>query len=198
MTAACSLMVTIEPESLELARGLKRRDPDLLDRLIEQYQFRLFRYLWHLTGDRQTAEDLFQETWVRVLERGHQYDGRNRFEAWLFSIARHLVIDRARLKKSSSLDALTDPNEPGGGVQFEDGSLPSPFEELSGKEEASRLSAAMQRIPATYREVLVLRFQEDLKLEEIGAVANIPLSTVKSRLYRGLSELRNLLEGDRP
>jgi len=63
------------PDSRAVARGLRRRDPDLLDRLIEQYQYRLFRYLFYLTGSQETAEDLFQETWIRVLERGHQYDG---------------------------------------------------------------------------------------------------------------------------
>ena len=70
-----------------MARGLRRRDPDLLDALIEQYQHRLLRYLMHLTGNRATAEDLFQETWLRVLEKGHLYDGRNRFVTWLMSIA---------------------------------------------------------------------------------------------------------------
>jgi hypothetical protein len=63
-------------ESTEIARGLRRRDPDLLDRLIEQYQHRLLRYLMYLTGRRELAEDLFQETWIRVLERGHQYNDR--------------------------------------------------------------------------------------------------------------------------
>ena len=80
-------------DAKSIARGLKRRDPELLDLLIEQYQFRLFRYLLHLTGSRERAEDFFQETWVRVLERGSQYDGRWKFEAWLFTIARNLVLD---------------------------------------------------------------------------------------------------------
>jgi RNA polymerase sigma-70 factor (ECF subfamily) len=53
-----------------LAQGLKRRDPDLLDQLIEQYQYRLFRYLLYLTSSRERAEDFFQETWIRVPERG--------------------------------------------------------------------------------------------------------------------------------
>ncbi|MGC2333987.1 MAG: hypothetical protein WA581_21225 [Candidatus Acidiferrales bacterium] len=63
----------IEDNTQVLARGLNRRDPDLLDRLIKQYQYRLFRYLVYLTGD--------QETWMRVLERAHQYNGKWRFEA---------------------------------------------------------------------------------------------------------------------
>jgi len=68
-------------DTKSIARGLKQRNPQLLDVLIEQYQFRLFRYLLHLTGSRERAEDFFQETWVRVLERGHQYDGKWKFEA---------------------------------------------------------------------------------------------------------------------
>jgi len=60
----------MESETSAIARGLRRRDPDLLDRLIEQYQHRLLRYLVYLSGNRDLAEDLFQETWIRVLERG--------------------------------------------------------------------------------------------------------------------------------
>src|SRR5215470_16193471 len=101
----------IEDEAKELARGLKQRDPDVLDRLIEQYQYRLFRYLVHLTGSRERAEDFFQETWVRVLERGHQYQGKWKFETWLFAIARNLVIDWQRRKKPASLDSLAGPEE---------------------------------------------------------------------------------------
>ena len=76
----------METEEAQIARGLRRRDPDLLDALIEQYQHRLLRYLLHLTGNRAVAEDLFQEVWLRVLEKGHLYDGRNRFVTWLMSI----------------------------------------------------------------------------------------------------------------
>src|SRR6266852_6021855 len=98
-------------EKKALAQGLRRRDSELLDRLIEQYQYRLFRYLVYVTGSRERAEDFFQETWIRVLERGHQYDGKSKFEAWLFAIARHLVIDWQRSKKAQSLDTLTDPEQ---------------------------------------------------------------------------------------
>src|SRR3989475_550020 len=89
-------------ESKSIARGLRRRDPDLLDRLIEQYHFRLFRYLLYVTGNKERAEDFFQETWIRVLERGHQYDGKSKFEAWLFAIARHLVIDLAAVEEGAT------------------------------------------------------------------------------------------------
>ncbi len=184
----------MERETETLARGLRRRDPDLLDRLIEQYHYRLFRYLLYLTGNRETAEDFFQETWVRVLDHGHQYNGKFKFETWLFTIARNLVIDFRRRKTPRSLDALLEPGE---GQQMHrpaaaDG--PSPADLAAAHEESERVVAAMTGLPAAYREVLLLRFQEDLSLQEIAAVVAAPLSTVKSRLYRGLGELREMLE----
>src|ERR1700680_5193978 len=96
----------MESEASAIARGLRRRDPDLLDRLIEQYQHRLLRYLVHLTSNRELAEDMFQETWIRVLERGHQYDPKYEFSTWLFSIARHLTLDYLRKKRPAMFDGL--------------------------------------------------------------------------------------------
>src|ERR1039458_5814471 len=95
-------------ESLAIAEGLKRRKTGLLDELIVRYQHRLLRYLMFLTGNRDTAEDLFQEVWMRVLVRGAQFDGRARFETWLFTIARNLVIDYRRKRTMNSLDELID------------------------------------------------------------------------------------------
>jgi RNA polymerase sigma-70 factor (ECF subfamily) len=158
-----------------LAQGLKRRDPDLLDQL-------------------ERAEDFFQETWIRVLERGHQYDGKYKFEAWLFRIARNLVIDWQRQKKMQSLDALTDPEE-GAPMEFAAQNQPSPLHLVLTAEEKIGVHASLDRIPTVYREVLVLRFQEELGLEEIAGVLAAPLSTVKSRLYRGLEALRGAMQG---
>lgn len=167
-----------------LAAGLRRRDPELLDVLIEQYEYRLFRYLLYLTADRETAEDLFQETWIRVLDRGAQYNANASFETWLFAIARHLVIDFQRRKKSDSFDSLADPPVD---------AQPTPLEEVARREREDQMQESLERLPAAYREVLLLRFQEDLALSEIAAVLDAPLSTVKSRLYRGLEALRREL-----
>jgi RNA polymerase sigma-70 factor, ECF subfamily len=185
----------MDDEGKELVRGLKRRDPDVLDRLIELYQYRLFRYLVHLTGNRERAEDFFQETWVRVLERGHQYEGKWKFETWLFAIARNLVIDWQRRKKPASLDELMEPSREDS-VPFEPTTAPeqSPLAQVMQRQDESAVQASMKKLPVIYREVLLLRFQEEMQLEEIAAVTSIPLSTVKSRLYRGLEGLRGALQ----
>src|SRR5215468_7988217 len=108
MNIAAQLVNFNSRENAEIARGLRRRDPDMLDRLIELYQHRLLRYLLYLTGNRELAQDLFQETWMRVLERGSQYNGQSKFDTWLFAIARHLVIDWSRKKTTTSLEALQE------------------------------------------------------------------------------------------
>jgi RNA polymerase sigma-70 factor (ECF subfamily) len=191
-TAHC-FMNAMESEPSAIARGLRRHDPDLLDRLIEQYQHRLLRYLVYLTGNRELAEDLFQETWIRVLERGHQYDGRHEFSTWLYAVARNLTIDYLRRKSPLSLDGLME-DEEHAPLEPAD-TRPLAWEVVQQREQAERISAVLVSIPAECRETLVLRFQEGLPLEEIARVTGAPLGTVKSRLYRGLNMLMTRLKG---
>jgi RNA polymerase sigma-70 factor (ECF subfamily) len=187
------LMNAMESEASAIARGLRRRDPELLDRLIEQYQHRLLRYLVHLSGNRELAEDLFQETWIRVLERGHQYDGRHEFSTWLYAVARNLTLDYLRKKSTLSLNGLMEeeeraPLEPAD-------TRPTAWEVVQQHEQADRINAALDGIPVEYRETVVLRFQDGLALEEIAMVTGVKLGTVKSRLYRGLNLLMGQLGG---
>src|SRR6185312_13216116 len=88
-----TLNTTAETETAKIARGLRERDMQLVADLVERCHHRLVRYLLYLTGRREHSEDLAQETWVRVLQRGSQYNGRQRFDPWLFAIARNLAID---------------------------------------------------------------------------------------------------------
>ena len=183
----------MESEASAIARGLRRRDSDLLDRLIEQYQHRLLRYLVYLSGNRELAEDLFQETWIRVLERGHQYDGKHEFSTWLYTVARNLTIDYLRKKSPLSLDALME-DEDHAPLEPAD-TRPMAWELVQQHEQSGRINAALISVPAEYRETVVLRFQEGLALDEIAIVTGAPLGTVKSRLYRGLNMLMSRLKG---
>jgi RNA polymerase sigma-70 factor (ECF subfamily) len=182
----------VRQESLEVSQGLKRQDAGLLDTLIVRYQHRLLRYLLFLTSNREMAEDLFQEVWMRVLVRGSQFNGKARFDTWLFSIARNLVIDQRRKRTMSSLDELfegrSDDDRP---MSFEVADTdPTPFDSFSNLQDRERISAALLEVDTLHREVLVLRFHEELSLEEIAKVTRAPLSTVKSRLYRGLAAIK--------
>lgn len=176
-------------ENALVAEGLKRQDPAMLDELIVRYQHRLLRYLLYLTSNREAAEDLFQETWMRVLVRGAQFNGHSRFDTWLFTIARNLVIDQKRKRTMVHLEDLCDPEEDERQLDVASHD-PTPFECCSNQEDREHIATAMLQLDALHREVLVLRFHEELSLDEIAKVTNAPLSTVKSRLYRGLAALK--------
>ncbi len=182
-----------ERENLAIAHGLKRQDPELLDKLIEQYQHRLLRYLLFLTGKREVAEDLFQETWMRVLLRGAQYNGKARFDTWLFTIARNLVIDLSRKRTMASLDEMSEGGEDERPFEIAiDG--PSPLDQFRTREDSAEVAEVLLKLEPNYREVLVLRFHEEMSLDEIAKMTSAPLSTVKSRLYRGLAALKPEME----
>ena len=181
-----------ERENVAIARGLKDQDPELIDRLIELYQHRLLRYLLFLTGRREVAEDLFQETWIRVLLRGAQYNGKARFDTWLFTIARNLVIDLSRKRTMASLDEMSEGEDERPFEIAIDG--PSPLEHFRSREDSAEVAEVLLKLDANYREVLVLRFHEEMSLDEIAKMTKAPLSTVKSRLYRGLAALKPEME----
>jgi RNA polymerase sigma-70 factor, ECF subfamily len=181
-----------ETEPAKIARGLRERDVQLLADLVERCQHRLVRYLLYLTGRRDYAEDLAQETWIRVLQRGSQYNARQRFDPWLFAIARNLAIDYLRKKRKAVQTAsLPDDRDE---ILLLPTSGPSPFEAAARSEDAIRLAGQLQILSPLYREVLLLRFQEDLSLPEIAQVLGAPLTTVTSRIYRGLAALRSAFE----
>ena len=133
---------------------------------------------------------------MRVLVRGGQFNGQARFDTWLFTIARNLTIDQRRKRTMASLDEFlegkSDDDRP---MSFEvaDGE-PTPFDRFSNLEDRERIAGALLEMDTLYREVLVLRFHEELSLDEIARVTRAPLSTVKSRLYRGMASMKPYLE----
>lgn len=187
--ATLQLAEQVRRQNVRVAEGLKRHDAQLLDELIVAYQHRLLRYLLYLTGHREIAEDLFQETWMRVLVRGSQFNGNSRFDTWLFTIARNLVIDLRRRKSMASLEELCDGGDDDRPMEFASQDK-TPFEHLATLESGQLVAEALLILDPLHREVLVLRFQEEMSLEEIARMTRAPLSTVKSRLYRGLAALK--------
>ena len=187
-------LTATESDTERIARGLRRRDVALLHTLVQQYQYRLVRYFIFFLGSRDPVDDLVQETWLRVLERGHSYDGLSRFEPWLFAIARNLAIDHTRKRRVISLDSSdADESEPASlsPVSCE----ASPFEQAARTEDAQHLAQSLLLLQPAYREALVLRFQEELSLQEISRVVGASVSTVSSRIYRGLAALRQQMDG---
>jgi RNA polymerase sigma-70 factor (ECF subfamily) len=167
------------PDVTEAAR-LRTGDPSALAAVVARYEHRLYRYFVRLVRDQATADDLFQHTWLQVVRQIHRYDPARSFDTWLFAIAHNAAIDLLRRRPGEELD-----DYPAAG--------PDALDLLIACERAANMAVAVERLPAHYREALTLRFEDGMKLEEIAAVTGMPLSTVKSRMRRGLETLRRML-----
>lgn len=174
---------------------LRRGDLDALSTLVSRYQNRLYRFLLRLVRDRAEAEDLFQQTWVHVAEKIRRFDPSRNFDAWLFTVARNLAIDHLRRIRPASLDQpVSEDESQGTAVDRLVSKNPAPLDLVLENERARRLGTALEELPLVYREVMTLRFEEEMKIEEIAQVLDVPLSTVKSRLRRSLEQMRHSLE----
>ena len=199
MVRADVMMTHVSPGSHATQHGtdtalarMRKGDLDALAVVMDEYETRLLRFLVRLVKDQPVAEDLFQLTWLRVMEKIKSYDPARDFAPWLFTIARHLALDHLRRYQPASLDEPLP-----SGDRREDlipYHAPGAMEALLAEERAILLAQAMDKLPLVFREVLTLRFEEEMKLEEIAALLKVPLSTVKSRLRRGLDSLRTMLQ----
>ena len=178
----------------EAVARLKRGDPDALALILSRYQHRLYRFLLRIVRDPATAEDLFQQTFLRIIERINRYDARNSFETWMFSVGHNLAIDHLRRRRVISLD---DADEFGASpVHHISPGGRDALQQLIESERGAILASAISQLPVIQRTVISLRFEEDMKLAEIAEVIGVPLATVKSRLVRGLERLRATVEMD--
>jgi RNA polymerase sigma factor (sigma-70 family) len=161
-------------------------DRAALEALVYRYHAQLLGFFFRmLAGDRATAEDLTQETFIRLL-RQTTYSRDRAFRPWLFAVAANLARDHLRqasrrpFRDDQPFETLEDP-KPGPEALAIAGAL------------VDDIARAVARMPEEYRMTLILRYGSDLSLEEIAAVLDIPLGTVKSRLSVGLRRLRDAL-----
>jgi RNA polymerase sigma-70 factor, ECF subfamily len=172
----------VDPDRDDAGR-LRRGDTAGLAGLMGRYQDRLFRYLRRFLGDEAVAEDAFQQTWLHVAEGISRYDRSRPFAPWLFTVARNLALDHLRRRWPESLDEQPEPEAP---VTPD----ADPFARAVARQQGARLAEAVVGLAPLDREVLSLRFEEDLALPDLAARLGVPLPTAKARLYRALTRLR--------
>jgi RNA polymerase sigma-70 factor, ECF subfamily len=176
-------------EAADDVLAVQRGDRDAFASLLSRYQNRLYRYLLRWVHEPATAEDLFQQTWMRVIANIHRFDSRRSFDAWLFAVARNIAIDYVRRRRPESLD------EPAGDEQplseHLSSKTPGALEQILKSERIELVQKVLEAQPPVFREILSLRFEEEMKLEEIAEVLAIPLGSVKSRLSRAFERLRS-------
>jgi len=168
----------------ELARGIQRGDAEALSTLVERHQHALIGFLFRMGSDRRLAEDLVQEAFLRVLRSIHAYQYPRPFKPWLYAIASNLARDYFKSADTRYTEVMP-----------EDVEIPYyPEDAVMEADEVEHVTVALSRLPTHQREAVVLRYYNDLSLNEIAQALQIPVGTVKSRLSLGLNRLKVMLE----
>ena len=153
----------------------QRGDPAAFAELVEAYKKPIYNLAYRMLNDREEANDLTQDTFLRVYQNLERYRPEHKISTWMYAIASRLCIDRLRKIKGSVWEL--DFNIPD--------HKPLPEEQLIQKEMRQDIDNAISRLPEKYRLVIVLRHLNELSYEEIATVLELPVNTVKTHLFRG-------------
>ncbi|CEH31488.1 RNA polymerase sigma-70 factor, ECF subfamily [Aneurinibacillus migulanus] len=172
----------------------KNGDRDAFAELVDLYKDKVYHVSYRMVGNRQEAEDVAQETFLRVYANLDNYDPQYKFSTWIYRIASNLSIDLLRKrKKNLSIDAEISGAE---GVDWHDrlaDTSKGPEEEVLTDELQGEVQGAIMGLSPKYRAVMLLRYIEDLSLQEISEAVQLPISTIKTRIHRGREALRKKL-----
>lgn len=177
-------------DDVQLIDDCLRGDSASFGVLVRKYQDRLFNTLCHVVGSREEAEDVTQEALVQAFVKLASFQRNSAFYTWLYRIAFNTAVSRSRRKRPTrSVDAARDtlgeePMDHGEDVT----------ERLIREERATQVRAALQGLTEEHRLILVLREMEGLCYEEIADVLDLPVGTVRSRLHRARSQMREQLK----
>jgi RNA polymerase sigma-70 factor (ECF subfamily) len=169
-------------------------DQNAYEEIIEIYKDKVYQLSYRMLGNRHEAEDIAQEAFIRAYVNIHRYNINLKFSTWLYRIATNLCIDRIRKKKPDYyLDAEIAGTE---GLtmysQIPD-KTPLPDEDVESLELQDTIQREISKLPDKYRSVIVLKYIEELSLNEISDILDLPLGTVKTRIHRGREALRKQL-----
>jgi RNA polymerase sigma-70 factor (ECF subfamily) len=177
----------VDPDDARLARDLLAGDPEAFDRFVARFRPKIFQYSWLMCGDREDAEEVAQETLLRVFESMDQLREPERVRAWVFRIAKNACL----MKRRKSIYAPTC-EQPLDDLQPD--REPLPDRQVLQGEMNTALQAAIASLPEIYRSVVILRDMEELSTEETAQLLDVPTDVVKTRLHRARVALRQKME----
>lgn len=183
----------------QLMLAYKSGDARAFATLVQRHRQPVFNFILRYVGHRQRAEDVLQETWLKVVRSSSEWQPKARFTTWVYTIARNLCVDSARkesFRKTESLDAPTGPDDDGRalGETVPDDAGAGPDRAAHNVRLRPMLERALLALPAEQREVFLLREYQGIGFKEIAEVTGVNENTVKSRMRYALEGLRKRLE----
>ena len=189
------LDIKIQPEKAglrlsdnELIALIREKDSNRYSEIIERYQGKLFAYLFRLIGNREEAEDLLQDVFIKAYKNINSYDTSRKFSSWIYRIAHNEAVNfikRRYLKKFISWEDISSTKDKMEAKSMDDG----PDEIWLKKESTEGVGEAIQKLPLKYRQVLLLRYFSDKSYEEISEILGKPLNTVGTLINRAKKKL---------
>ena len=177
-------------EDGDLVARYRAGDVEALGELVERYRRPLFGYLVNLVGSTVEADEIFQETWLRVIRKIDEYRAGN-FPGWLMRVARNIMIDRSRRKRP---EVSLDREEGGRGLlHVIPGRGQTPSEDVADAELGQKIAEAVASLPEEQKEVFLLRTKSRLAFKDVATVQGISINTALARMQYALQKLRPLL-----
>lgn len=176
---------------------VKSKDHAAFETLVNRHRRQVYNFVFKMCGKAEAAEDIFQETFLRVLKNAHTYTPRAKFTTWCLQIARNLTLDyfkREGLRQHASIDAGTPGNEEHSMASLLQGIDPESHEIIQNAELIAEVRKGLQSLPENQREALVLRMYEDMPYAEISEILNSPEGTVKYWVHEAVNTLARYLE----
>jgi RNA polymerase sigma-70 factor (ECF subfamily) len=174
-----------------VARALTGRE-ECFEELVRRYQRPIAAYVYRLVGNYESSLDLTQDVFVKIYSSLERYRSEYKFSTWIYKIAHNAAVDHLRRSavREQSIVAQSD-NE-----TYElplESALPTPEQESERAERRAEIETLIRQLQPIYRELVILRHAHDLSYDEIADITNLPLGTVKNRLFRAREALRQLL-----
>jgi RNA polymerase sigma-70 factor, ECF subfamily len=185
-------MGAMSPSDEELVEAFQRGDSSAFDLLALRWERKIRGAIYRVIGSEDEARDLCQEAMLKAYRGLRSFKREARFSSWLYQIALNLCRDRIRRRRGRTLVSLDEVDE----ASFPRNQEPPPsaHEIVEARDLARAVAAAVAALPEDQREVIVLKEYEGLTFLEIAEILGVPVSTAKTRLYRGLGQLRQRLE----
>ena len=178
----------------ELIVEILAGDEALYAEIVRRYQGRLVNYLFRITRNFEEAQDLAQEVFLKVYRALDRFDTKYRFSTWLFRVGQNAAIDQIRKRRLKFVSMHLPSDDAGGDRDWEFPSPdPTPYGDSRNLERGQAIQKAVAELPWEYRELIVLRHFGELSYDEIATLKEMPLGTVKNKLFRGRQMLKQKL-----
>ncbi|MEO1083172.1 MAG: sigma-70 family RNA polymerase sigma factor [Acidobacteriota bacterium] len=181
------------PADEELVASILEGQPELFADLVGRYQGRLVNYLYRMLRNQEDAHDLAQEVFVKIYGALDRFDPKYRFSTWLFRVAQNAAIDTIRKRRLKLVSIHRDDSDGDGGDWELPGDDPTPYQTSRNLERGTAIHKAIDELPYEYKELISMRHYAELSYDDIAKLKDMPLGTVKNKLFRGRQMLKEKL-----